>query len=590
MTEDQASKIKLSGQKTQVLIKRIWREYLSAHVPKLRLALICMVAAALMSAVFSLMIEPIIDQVFNEGNRSAAVPIAVIIFLIFTLRGLTSYGHTVVINSIGQSIVAKIQTDLFSKFIRQDMAFFYQKNSGELTAHIISDVQVMRGVVAETITAIGRHFLTLVFLIAVMFYQDWKLAIAALLIFPLTAIFVVVVGKRLRKIGGRTQDSVGIMTSFLGETLKGIRQVKAYGQEAYEENRYAQIADKLRALNTKVVRIGNLSTPVNDVLVGLVVGGLIVYGGYQAGAGHMTPGSLMSFITAFLMAYEPMKKLARLNNNLQVGLASSDRVFGMMDQQPMIISPEQSHVATFEEGAIAFQDVDFSYGESDVTLKDISLELPSGSVTALVGPSGAGKTTLLNLIPRFFDPAQGVITVNGVDLKSYDLESLRQKMALVSQDIVIFDASIHDNIAYGNPSATPRQIREAAEQAYAHDFISAMPDGYQTNVGEAGVKLSGGQKQRIAIARAILRNAPILLLDEATSALDSESEAFIQKSLEKLMVGRTTLVIAHRLSTVKDADNIVIMDNGRIVGQGTHSELVKENELYASLVRQNQLN
>lgn len=571
------------------LVKRIAKTYIKPYVKTLSVAVFFMIVAAAMTAIFARLVQPVLDDVLIAGDENKVVTIAVAVFVCFSLRGISTYLHTVMMNIVGQNIVADIQKDLFAHSLSLDLKFFQNNPSGEMVARMISDVNVMRAAVADSLTGIGKSFLTLILLIAVMFHQDWKLAIAAFTIFPFAAVFVGWLGKRLRKISGDTQESIGTMTSFLSQVFQGVRQVKAYGQEKGEHVRAENVIHRVRDLNIKNRKIGNLSTPVNDVLVGLVVFGLISYGGYQAAAGTLSPGGLMSFITAFLMSYEPMKKLAKLNNNLQTGLGAAERVFAILDTKPLIKQEDGKKILETRTPSITFENVDFSYDpEAEEehyaqVLSDISFSAKNGEVVALVGASGSGKSTILNLILRFFDPVSGNIKIDDVSIDDYTLDSLRGAMALVSQEIVIFDDTVLNNIAYGRPDASEEEIIAAAKAANAHEFILAMDEGYATQVGENGLKLSGGQRQRIAIARAILRDAPILLLDEATSALDNESERLIQKSLQTLEKGRTTIVVAHRLSTIRNADKIIVLMDGKICEAGTHDTLLKNKSVYASL-------
>jgi len=417
-----------------------------------------------------------------------------------------------------------------------------------------------------------------------MFYKDWQLSIAAFIIFPFAAMFVVHIGRRLRKVSRSIQGEMASLTDILSQIFQGVRQVQAYGMEKHEEKRAGSVIDKVKNFNIKSVKISNLSTPVNDTLIGIVMMGIIVYGGYKSTAGEMTAGQLMSFLAAFTLAYEPMKKLAKLNGTLQTGLGAAERVFAMIDRKPSIRQKRGAKALKTKSPSITFDNVNFRYdGEDDKALGGVSFEAKSGSITALVGPSGSGKTTIINLIPRFYDPLEGAVSINGKDLRDLSLKSLREHIALVSQDITIFDESVRDNIAYGLKGASDKDVIKAAKAAAAHEFIEGLSEGYDTVLGEDGVKLSGGQRQRISIARAILRNAPILLLDEATSALDNESEALIQRALQGLQKGRTTIVIAHRLSTVQNANQIIVLDEGKIAEKGTHKTLLKKAGLYAKM-------
>lgn len=574
--------------KTQTLnlLKRLVKGYLLPYKRSVGGALLLMALASAMTALLALLMQPVLDDVLYGGKANRIVPVAGGVFLTFFTRGFSTYAYTILMNKVSQSIIADVQRDLFNHFMALDLGFFHANPSGQLISRVISDVSVMRSAVSDSLTGIGKNAITLLFLVAVMFYQDWRLAIAGFIIFPFAAFFVAYIGRRLRKVSGSIQREMGGLSDLLSQIFQGIRQVQAYGMEEHEKKRASKAIETVKMLNIKSVRIGNLSTPVNEFMIGFVAAGIIAYGGYQTAAGLITPGQLVSFLSAFTMAYEPMKKLARLNNSLQTGLGSAERVFEMLDTQPVIVNAKGAQKLEIKKPAIAFKNVEFQYQGADCrALNGISFKAEAGKVTALVGPSGGGKSTVMNLIPRFYDVKAGTILVGDMDVRDMTFESLRASIALVSQDITIFDETIAANIAYGRAGASMDEIIEAAKAAAAHDFIGGFPEGYDARVGEDGVKLSGGQRQRIAIARAILRDAPILLLDEATSALDNESEKLIQEALEKLEKGRTTLVIAHRLSTVKSADNIIALDKGRIVEQGTHDSLMDMDGLYAKMYK-----
>ncbi len=571
---------------TTKLMKRLVKTYLRPYFKQLGVALILMAVAASATAIVAQMMQPILDDVLTGQKKGLILPIGFFIMFVFIARGVSTYIHTIMMQKVGQSIVADVQKDLFSHFMTLDLGFFHANPSGQLISRVISDVNVMRIATTDLLTGLGKSLLTLLFLVIVMFYQDWKLSLAAFTIFPFAALFVATIGKKLRVVSRSLQDELGNLSDRLSQTFQGIRQVQAYGMEESESKRSAQAIDAVKKLNIKSARTGNLSTPVNETLVGIVFFGIIIYGGYAASRGEMTAGQLGAFLAAFTLAYEPMKKLAKLNNVLQTGLGAAERVFDMMDLVPVIKDKSKAKKLNTKKPEIAFENVEFQYENTDLkALNKISFSISPGQVVALVGSSGAGKTTVMNLIPRFYDVQGGAITINGANIKDMTLASLRQHIAFVSQDITIFDDSIGTNIGYGKPGASEKDIIKAAKAAAAHDFISGFREGYDTQVGEDGVKLSGGQRQRIAIARAILRDAPILLLDEATSALDNESEKLVQAALEKLQAGRTTLIIAHRLSTVQNADNILVMDKGQILEQGKHDALLKKNGAYTKMYK-----
>ncbi len=570
---------------TVFLMKRLITEFVRPYVGQLVLAIFCMLIAAAMTGATAYMMQIVLDDVFSAGRKDMIFPVSGTFLGIFCLNGVFTYIHTVIMAKAGQSIVADIQKSQFERFMTLDLVFFHQNPSGQLVSRVINDVQIIRGAIADGLVGVGKNVFTLFFLIGVMFYQDWKLSIAAFIIFPFISIFVAALGRKLRKVSVSTQDEMAALSDRLSQIFQGIRQVKAYGTENYEVERAGAAIDIVKKLNIKTVRTGNLSTPVNEILVGLILFGVISYGGFQIADGHMTIGQLGSFLAAFIMAYEPMKKLAKLNNTLQTALGSAERIIEMLDLRPQIQNKPGAAPIQITKPNITFRDVVFQYPDTQPNALDgITFTAQAGKMTALVGRSGSGKTTIMNLIPRFYDVTEGSIAIEGQDVRDVTLESLRANIALVSQDITIFDDTIAANIAYGKLDATEAEIIEAAKAAAAHEFITTMSEGYQTRVGEAGVKLSGGQRQRIAIARAILRDAPILLLDEATSALDNESEKLVQEALKRLEKGKTTIAIAHRLSTVQSADNIIVMDQGKIVEQGTHDVLMFNNGPYKAMV------
>lgn len=567
-------------------MRRLAGVYLRPYVPPLRWAVACMAVSAGATGFLAWMMKPVLDDVLYGAHVELIWPMAGAILATFIARGLATYGQVVLTNRIGQSVIADVQRDLFTRFLTLDLAFFHANLTGGLMARVTSDVGVMRTAVTDTLIGMGRGTLTLLVLVGVMLYQDWRLSLAAFVIFPFAAGFVAVLGRRLRAVSKSIQAQTGDLSSLLSQVFQGIRQVKAYGAEAYEQARAGGAINRLKTLNVRSVRLSHLTTPVNDVLIGLVVGGIVVYGGYQVAGGGLTPGQLVSFISAFTLAYEPMKRLARLNATLQIGLGAAERVFAMLDLRPQIAQAPGARALDTHRPDIVFENVSFSYdGVDQPTLDGVSFTAAAGEVTALVGSSGAGKSTVMNLIPRFYDAGAGAVRVDGWDARELTLESLRGHIALVSQDVTIFDGTVAENIAYGRPDATLEEVAAAARAAQAHEFIIALPQGYETPAGENGVFLSGGQRQRLSIARALLRDAPILLLDEATSALDNESEQAVQAALAELERGRTTLVIAHRLSTVRAADKIVVMDKGRVVEEGRHDALIAAEGLYAHMYK-----
>jgi len=570
---------------TIVLLKKLIKDYLPPYKTLLILAWCFMLLDALMTGTMAKLMEPVINYIFIDQKGSALKWIGFMVMGVFALRGFATYSHGVLMNKVGQGVVAKIQAQLFGHLIKSDLSYHHKTATGKLISHLVNDVNLMRDAVAECLTAVGKNTLTLTFLIIVMFYQDWKLAIGAFLVFPAAGVFVAYMGKKLRNVSANTQEELGYFSSLLSQCFQNIRHIKAYNKENYEISRVTDIIYNIYHLVHKSFRVQQFSQPMGEILSGGAIVMVLVVGGAQVIDGGKTPGALFSFITAFLLAYEPMKRLARLNGRLQAGLAAADRVFAMLEAKPKIKNIPQAPDLVVKKGKITFENVSFTYEESDKgALHHINLEVPAGKTVALVGPSGAGKSTLLNLIPRFYDLETGTITIDGQDISRVKLSTVRDNIALVSQEIALFDDTVFANIAYGVAKKPTRQrVIDAAKSAAAHEFIEKLPEGYNTIIGEHGIKLSGGQRQRLSIARAMLKDAPILLLDEATSALDTESERLVQDALIRLQKGRTTLVIAHRLSTIQDADIIYVLDQGKIKERGTHTELLKSGKRYKRL-------
>lgn len=572
---------------TFALVRRLVKTYLSPYKAQMLVAILFMAVAAAMTALIAGLMQPVLDDVLYGGKESLIIPVSLGLAATFAVRGVSTYVHTVMMSKIGHHIVADIQNHLFSNFMRLDLAFFHKHDSGALLSNVINDVSVMRSSVTNTLTGLGKSLFTLIFLIGLMFYRDWKLTLAAFIVFPLLSVFVIYIGTKLRKLSKSIQSELGSLSGILSQTFRGIRLVKAYRMEEYEIEHTKKTVHVVRDLNVKSAQVSSISTPVNEIIVGIIFAAIIIYGGYEVIAGRTSPGHLASFIAAFTLAYEPMKKLAKLNNSLQTGLGATERVFAMIDETGTINNRDNAKDLSTKRPEIKFDDVDFSYdGDTDIrALSGITFTAKPDQVTALVGPSGGGKSTVINLIPRFYDVVGGNITVDGQDIRDLTLKSLRDHIALVSQDITIFNDTVAANIGYGDTNASRESIINAAKAAAAHEFIEKLENGYDTVVGESGIKLSGGQKQRISIARAILRDAPILLLDEATSALDNESEKLVQDALKSLQKGRTTLVIAHRLTTVQEADQIIVLDLGRIAEQGTHDDLLSMDKIYADMYK-----
>ena len=540
-----------------------------------------LVAAA--TATSAWLMKPVINDVFVEKNEELLWIISSAVLITFTVKGFANYGQSVLMSYVGQRIITDTQHRLYAHLTRMELNFFNTFPTGNLISRFTIDINMMRVAVSNALTAFGKDLLSLIGLIGVMFWQNWSLAALAFIIFPVAVIPIIRLGRRIRKVTINTQEEMGQFTTLLEQTFQGARVVKSYSMEEYEKERVRDIAERIFVLVFKSSRVRALASPIMESLGGIAITMIIAYGGYQVIHDNMDAGTFFSFITALLLAYEPMKRLANLNASLQEGLAGADRLFKLLDRQPKILEKLGAHPLQIDGGHIQLKKVNFSYIKEKTALHNVTFDVPAGKTVALVGVSGAGKSTVLNLIPRFYDIDNGEISIDGIDIRNVTLNSLRNTIALVSQEITLFDDTIRRNIAYGRQDATEEEIINSAKNAAAHDFIMKMPDGYDTYVGERGTKVSGGQRQRLAIARAMLKNAPILLLDEATSALDTESERNVQAALAKLMHGRTTLVIAHRLSTVMDADLIYVIDNGTVTESGSHTELITRNGIYARL-------
>ena len=570
---------------TLALVQRLVCDHLRPYWRPLALGVFCMIITAACTALLARQMQPVIDYIFMEHRADILGLISGMVLALFLLKGLASYGDTVAMTYVGERIVADIRTYMLSHILQADLKFYHSTSSGVLISRFTNDMNLLHNVVSKTITNVVKDGLTLLFLVILMFYQDWLLASIAFIVFPVAILPLVRIGKRMRKSSTAIQQGFSDFTVMLSQIFQGIRLIKAYDRQDQEFARGQQMIETLFQRILKSARIRAATHPLMEVLGGVAIVIVIFYGGSQVIDGNQSPGSFFAFITALLFAYEPMKRLAHLNTDLQEKLAAASRVFALLEIQPTVVNRPQAKELSTPQGNIEFKDVHFSYTRKYPALRGVTFHIPAGQTAALVGMSGSGKSTLMNLLLRFYDVEQGSIMFEGIDIRDIKLESLRRHIALVSQDIMLFDDTIAANIAYGRPSATRQEIIAAAQAADAHGFILELPEGYETTVGEHGVRLSGGQRQRLSIARALLKDAPVLLLDEATSALDSAAEQNIQSALKSLKGQHTLLVIAHRLSTIKDADIIYVMDKGHIIGSGTHAALLKTNPHYAKLCK-----
>jgi subfamily B ATP-binding cassette protein MsbA len=576
---------------TKELVGRLIRNYLRDHVGKISIALALMVVVALATGWQVKMLEPAINDVIRDGDKDQAIMLPILFFVISVVKGFASYGQTILMQKMGLRVVVALQRQMFARIIDADLAYVHEDATGKLISRFTIDLLFLRDAVTKSFTGIGRDLIKIIVLIAVMIHTHWQLALMVIFVFPASIYPIVYIGKRMRKISADTQQRIGGITSFLDEVFKGMRQVKADGMEDFERGRAAHEFEEVYALHYKAGKTRSRTYPIMEIMIGVAGGGILGFVGYHAisqGNGsfqEIDAGKFVTFFLAMVVAYQPVRGLANLNASLQQGMAAAERVFSMIDYQPAIVSKPDAATLAVTDGEVCFRDVHFGYEKKKQALAGVSITAPAGKTVALVGPSGAGKSTILHLIPRFYDVQSGSVTIDGIDVRDVTLDSLRSQISFVSQDVILFNDTVRANISYSCPGASEEAIITAAKGAAAHDFIMEMTNGYDTEVGERGVKLSGGQRQRISIARAMLRDAPILLLDEATSALDSASEQQVQVAIGRLMVGRTTLVIAHRLSTVTNSDLIYVFNEGLVVEQGTHASLLAGDGLYAHLCR-----
>ena len=563
------------------LYKRLL-QYVKPYRMKLILAMICMVFVAVSTAGSAWLVQPAMDKIFIDKDLRMLFLIPVLIVGLFLLKGTFYYGQAYLMSYVGHRIVADMREKLYHHLQYLSLSFFTKTPTGILISRLTNDVTLIQGAVSSALTSILRDSFTILALTGVIFYRDWKLACIASIILPLAAIPIVKFGQKLRKFSLKGQIRMGFITSLLQETISGNRIVKAFTMEDYEHRRFAAENDRFFKIAMKRQKIRALSSPVVELLGGVGIAGIVLIGGYAVIEGSSTPGTFGSFLAALALLYKPFKSLSSVNDVIQGGLAAGSRVFELLDTTPDIRDADGAVPLDGISHGVKFERVSFKY-EDEMVLKDIELEVKGGDVVALVGMSGAGKTTLVNLIPRFYDVHKGRITMDGRDIRTVTIKSLREHIGIVTQQTILFNDTARNNIAYGDISRSEDEIVEAAKAANAHEFIQKLPMGYDTVIGEQGVKLSGGERQRISIARALLKNAPILILDEATSSLDSESEFQVQVALERLMANRTVFLIAHRLSTIRNAHRIVVIDNGRIVEEGTHDELLAMNRTYKRL-------
>lgn len=558
-------------------------EVLRPYRAQLLVAMVGMIIMGGLNALQAYMVKPLLDEIFINHNERMLKLLPLGLLLVFLGKGSFYFMYSYLLEKTGQSVIRDLRNRVYAHLNELSLSFFHKTPTGELVSRIINDISMLQGSISNALVRLLKDFFSVIGLLGVIFYMDWRLALVSLIFIPMATVPIVVFGRKFRKISTNYQIVLGEATSQLHETIAGVRIVKAFCTEEFEKKRFAGKLQKIMDILMSETKYNCLSHPLNEFLGGIVIAMIIWFGGVQVLQGHSTPGAFMSFLAALMMLYEPIKGVSKVNATIQQGFAAAARIFFLLDIRPDIREvPDAIEMPLFSR-SIVMSDVNFKYEKEPLVLKNINLRVNRGEVLAVVGPSGSGKTTLANLIPRFYEINEGTIEIDDVDIQRFTMSSLRGQLALVTQQTILFNDTVRNNIAYGRNDCPEGKIIEAARSAFALDFILELPQGFDTVIGEAGARLSGGQQQRISIARALLKDAPILILDEATSALDTESEREVQKALENLMRNRTTIVIAHRLSTIQNADRIIVLKDGCLVEEGSHEELLALGGEYSSL-------
>ena len=566
------------------ILTRLYREYVKKHLKKILLALFLSLLVAASTSGIAWILDPAVKKVFIDKDRTLAWLIPIMIILAFSTKGFSLYFARMSIMRVGQEVAGEIQKKVAQNILISDIQTLENRHSGKYISNIMFDAHQIQNLVSTGVLNLMKDTFSVIALVALMFYQNWKLALFAILMMPLAALFAKSLGKRIGKAVGEAGEISGNLASFLSEIFKGSKMIRIYQKENEETSKGNRIIAELVEKNIKINSVLFRSAPIMETLTGFMIAGFIFFSGRLIAAGELEVNNFFSFLAAMMLAYQPIRSLATINMVAYQGATAFKRISQIIDKTIHIKNNDDLPKLVVKNSDIKFEDVEFNYSSAKTkAIKNINLDIKGGSLTAFVGHSGAGKSTILNLLPRFYDPQEGKILIDEQDIKEISLKSLRENISLVSQDIILFDDTVKANISYARVNASQNEIEEACEFAAAHEFIKKLPLGYDTKIGENGVKLSGGQKQRISIARAILKKSPIILLDEATSSLDADSEEIVQNAIINLTKNKTTLVIAHRLSTIHKADKIFVIKEGKIVNEGSHSLLIEKCNEYKSL-------